>query len=141
MERLGVKITPIRRMAFGMFLTAFSFVISAWLQERLDAGEHVHWNWQILAYIVMTVAEVLVSATGLEFAYAQAPRRMKATVMAFWYLTVSFGNIFVAIVIDATKDRPLSDQFWLFAAVMAVIALLFTARVAFYKGKDYAQGG
>jgi proton-dependent oligopeptide transporter, POT family len=140
LEKLGIRITPLRRMAFGMFLAAASFVVVALLQQRIDAGAHVHVGWQVLAYLVLTASEVLVSATGLEFAYAQAPRRMKSTLMAFWYLTVSFGNIFVALILDATKQKPPVEQFWLFGGLMAAVAVLFTLRVAFYKGKDYAQG-
>jgi POT family proton-dependent oligopeptide transporter len=139
LERMGLKITPIGRMAVGMLLVAFSFVLTAWLQIRIDNGETVHFAWQLVAYVILTTAEILVSATGLEFAYSQAPRRMKSTVMAFFYLTVSFANIFVAIVLDATKDKPLVGQFWFFAGVMAIIGVLFAIRVKFYKSREYAQ--
>ncbi len=139
-ERMGIKITPLRRMAVGMLLTAFSFAVVAILQARLDAGAHVHVVWQIIAYLIMTSAEVLVSATGLEFAYGQAPKRMKSTLMAFWYLTVTFGNLFVVLIMDLTKDKPPVQQFWLFGGIMLGIAMLFTLRVVFYKGREYAQG-
>ena len=139
LERMGLKITPIGRMAFGMMLVAFSFVLTAWLQIRIDSGETVHFAWQLVAYVILTTAEILVSATGLEFAYSQAPRRMKSTVMAFFYLTVTFANVFVALVLEATKDKPLVGQFWFFAEVMAIIGVLFVIRVKFYKSREYAQ--
>jgi len=50
-------------------------------------------GWLIPQYIVVTVAEVLVSVTGLEFGYAQAPKSMKAVVQSFWLLTTCFGNL------------------------------------------------
>jgi proton-dependent oligopeptide transporter, POT family len=139
LEKRGVKVTPIRRMAFGMFMTATSFVTVAILQHLLDAGVHVHWAWQIIAFALLTASEVLVSATGLEFAYGQAPRRMKSTLMAFWYLTVTFGNLFVVLVIALTKDYSIATRFWLFAAMMAGVAILFTIRMQFYKGREYPQ--
>jgi dipeptide/tripeptide permease len=37
--------------------------------------------------------EVMVSITGLEFSYTQAPRKMKSAVMALWFFTVSVGNL------------------------------------------------
>jgi POT family proton-dependent oligopeptide transporter len=140
LEKAGIKITPIRRMTAGMLATALSFVIVALIQSRLDAGAHLHWAWQFLAYIVLTISELLVSATGLEFAYGQAPKRMKSTLMAFWYLTVTFGNLFVVLIIDLTKGRPAVQQMWLFAAFMAGVAVLFAVRAAFYKSRDYPQG-
>ena len=33
------------------------------------------------------------SATGLEFAYTQAPPSMKSVVQSFWLLTTCLGNI------------------------------------------------
>ena len=37
--------------------------------------------------------EVLVSATGLEFAYSQAPQAMKGALMSFWLLAVTVGLV------------------------------------------------
>ena len=33
--------------------------------------------------MLLTIAEVLIYQTGLEYAYTQAPERMKSTIMAF----------------------------------------------------------
>jgi POT family proton-dependent oligopeptide transporter len=139
-EKRGMKITPIRRMTVGMLMTALSFVVVALIQQRIDAGAHVHWAWQIIAYVILTTSELLVSATGVEFAYSQAPKRMKSTLMAFWYLTVTFGNLFVVLIIDLTKGRPVVQQMWIFAGIMAAVAVLFSIRAAFYQSRDYPQG-
>ena len=39
----------------------------------MDGGDALSIAWQILPYALLTFGEVLVSATGLEFAYSQAP--------------------------------------------------------------------
>ena len=49
--------------------------------------------WLIPQFTVITIAEVLISVTGLEFAYTQAPLSMKSVLTSFWLLTVCFGNI------------------------------------------------
>jgi POT family proton-dependent oligopeptide transporter len=54
--------------------------------------------WQLVPYVALTIGEVLVSVTGLEFAYSQAPREMKGTIMSFWLLTTAAGNFVVAVV-------------------------------------------
>ena len=97
-DRAGLKTTPLRRLTFGMFLTSLSFVATALLQQHIaDSPEGTVWaGWQVVQYTVLTIAEVMVSVTGLEFAYTQAPKRMKSTVMGFWLLTVTFGNVLVA---------------------------------------------
>jgi POT family proton-dependent oligopeptide transporter len=80
-----------------------------------------------------------VSVTGLEFAYSQAPRRMKSTVMGFWLLTVSAGNVLVVFLVGF-KGLPLASLFWIFAGLMAAAGVLFGLRAAFYVSRDYTQG-
>ena len=89
-------LTPLRKIAIGFFLTVPPFLISAWIEQQLGAGEFVNIAWQLLAYAILTAAEVMVSITCLEFSYTQAPKKMKSLVMAGFLMSVSLGNIFVS---------------------------------------------
>ena len=40
----------------------------------------------------------MVSITCLEFSYTQAPKTMKSVIMALFLMSVSVGNLFVALV-------------------------------------------
>jgi POT family proton-dependent oligopeptide transporter len=141
-EKIGIKITPLRKMTTGMVLSSVAFIAVALLQKRIDdlakAGELVPVFWQVIPYLIMTTAEVLVSVTGLEFAYTQAPRAMKSTIMGFWLLTVTMGNVLVAF-LAGFKGMPLVQFFWVFAGLMAAAALIFAALAYLYKGKTYLQ--
>jgi POT family proton-dependent oligopeptide transporter len=140
LERSGVKVTPLRRMTVGMVLASLAFVATA-LIERAITGQStpIPWEWQLIPYAIMTLGEVLVSATGLEFAYTQAPRRMKSTIMSFWNFTVSIGNVLVAMV-ALLPDLSMENFFWLFAGLMAAAATAFGVIAYFYTYRDYAQG-
>lgn len=144
LERRGKAIKPLRRMAAGMFLAVGAFAVAALLQARMEAaaaaGAKVHVLWQVAQYLVMTTSEVLISVTGLEFAYTQAPRRMKSTIMGFWLLGVTFGNVLVAFLAPMQKILTLSQFFWVFTALMVGAAVVFTILASFYKGKTYLQG-
>ena len=63
--------------------------------------------WLIPQYTIITVGEVLNSATAGEFVYTQAPKSMKSVVGSFWFLTTCFGNIldifFVEIKLHPTE--------------------------------------
>lgn len=137
-----VKLTPLRKMTAGMFIASLSFVAVALIQYTVDAsiagGGEVHVAWQFFPYFLITFAEVLVSVTGLEFAYSQAPKRMKSTVMGFWLLTVALGNVLVAL-LAKFSDLELVNFFWVFAGLMAVAAFLFGLRAAGYQARDYPQ--
>ena len=56
--------------------------------------------WIFPQFFLITIAEVMISITGLEFAYTQAPIFMKSVLASFWLLTVSVGNIVVIIVAE-----------------------------------------
>src|SRR5437660_189775 len=89
-------LTPLRKIGIGLFITALSFVMIVVIQGWIDAGLKPTINWQFLAYVILTLGEAMVSITGLEFSYTQAPNKMKSAVMALWLFTVSMGNLFTA---------------------------------------------
>jgi len=99
-------VTPLRKIGAGLFVTAGSFLVIAWIESRIQAGVVVSVWWQILAYVILTAAEVLVSITALEYSYKQAPLAMKSFIMALFLLSVSAGNLFTAAV-NHYMVRPL----------------------------------
>jgi POT family proton-dependent oligopeptide transporter len=95
------RVTPLRRIGIGLFTIAGSFVIVGWIEGRIQSGNKVSAWWQILAYVVLTASEVLVSITALEFSYKQAPLRIKSFIMALFLLSTSVGNLMIAAVNNA----------------------------------------
>lgn len=140
-ERLGLRPTPLRRMGTGMFLGALAFVGCGWIQHRMDGGETLSLAWQLLPYIVLEAGEVMVSATGLEFAFAQAPPTMKSTVMSFWLLTISTGNLLVALFTGLNArfvHARGAVEFLFYAGLMFVVAVVFAVAAARYREKTAA---
>jgi len=92
------NLTALKKMGIGLWLMVLAFGIASVIQESLDSGYSLHVGWQIIACLVLTASEVMVSVTCLEFAYTQAPKAMKSLVMALFLLTVSLGNYFTSLV-------------------------------------------
>lgn len=138
MKKIGINPHPLRRMTMGMMTAGISFVLVAFIQAQLDAGESVHIVWQVLPYLIITLAEVMVSITGLEFAYSQAPKRMKSVIMGFWLFNVTLGNLLVALIAKLPDMDP-ETFFWTFAGLMFAAGSLFALRGKFYRYKDYTQ--
>jgi len=140
-----VTLTPLRKIAAGLFVTCLAFALAAWLQERIDAGQTPHIAWQLLAYVILTAAEVMVSITCLEFSYTQAPNTMKSFIMAFYMLSVAAGNLFTSAVNfvlrtpQGTARLEGADYFWFFTAVMTVTALLFLIVARYYREQNHIQ--
>ena len=122
-------LTPLRRMPLGMFIAGLSFVCVAAIQRELDSGIKLSVLWQLVPYVLLTLGEVLVSVTGLEFAYAQAPRKMKGTIMSLFYLAISIGNLIVVIV-AALNVYTGAASFLFYAALVALsgVGMTFIAR-------------
>jgi dipeptide/tripeptide permease len=101
--------------------------------------------WQLLAYVIITAAEVLVSITCLEFSYTQAPPQMKSFIMSLYLLSVSAGNVIVALVNRFTRDADGNstlvgaDYYWFFTKMMAVAAVVFIVVGLLYRPRDYMQ--
>ena len=134
-ERWGLRPTLLRRMGAGMVLAAVAFLISAMLQKRIEGGEHLSVLWQLLPYGAMTAAEVLISATGLEFAFSVAPGRLKSTIMSFWLLSVAIGNKLASVVTELNSIKnpagetvrriSASNEMLIYVALMLVVAGVF----------------
>ncbi|MDT8407187.1 MAG: MFS transporter [Methylococcales bacterium] len=126
-----LPLTPLTKMRTGLVLTALAFLVSALIQSRIDQGGHPSILWQLLAYLLLTSAEVMVSITCLEFSYTQAPKTMKAWIMAFFYLAIAAGNLFTSLVnfsldaLFADRQTLSAGYFWFFAGLMLITALLF----------------
>jgi len=90
------KLTPMRKISVGLFVMVIGFAMVGIVQGWIDEGQRPSIGWQILAYAILTASEVMVSITGLEFAYTQAPKKMKSVIMALFLMSVSLGNLFTA---------------------------------------------
>jgi len=138
-------LTPLRKISIGLFLTVPAFLLPAWLEARLDAGENVNIIWQLGGYMIITAAEILVSITALEFSYTQAPKRMKSFVMGGFLMSVAIGNLFTTAVNvfiqnpDGTSKLDGPTYYLFFAAAMAVTAVLFVPVAVWYKERTYIQ--
>jgi POT family proton-dependent oligopeptide transporter len=89
-------LTPLRKVGLGLFIMVSSFALVALIQSWIDAGEKPSISWQILAFALLTIAEVMVSIVALEFAYTQAPKTMKSLLMCYYLGAVALGNVLVA---------------------------------------------
>jgi POT family proton-dependent oligopeptide transporter len=140
-----VRLTPLRKIGAGFVVTALSFLIVAWIERQIEAGERPTVWWQILAYVVITSGEVMVSVVGLEFSYTQAPRTMKSLVVAIWYFAVSAGNFFAAqvnrLLQDADGNLVITNvQYYLyFAGLMAIATVIYVFYALTYREQTFLQ--
>jgi len=142
-----VRLTPLRKIGLGLFMVVPAFATSALVETAIQQGHTPHILWQILAYFLLTFAEILISITALEFSYTQAPNKMKSVIMGLFYLSVALGNLFTARVNALIVQAEAAGQtllqganyYWFFTGCIAVTAVLFVIWSPFYRGQTFIQ--
>lgn len=149
LKRFGWEMTALRRMTAGIAFAGLSWIVVGAMQVVLDGGTAFSIAWQVVPYALLTLGEVLVSATGLEFAYSQAPQAMKGAIMSFWSLSVTVGNLWVLMVNGAVKNDAVTNfiastgfgltafQMFFFAAFAFAAALAFGLYARRYHVADH----
>jgi POT family proton-dependent oligopeptide transporter len=135
-ERRGIKVTPLRKMGAGMVLTIIAFVMSAIIEFFLNNGVQLNVGWQILPYIAVTAAEILISIPGLEFAYTQAPVTLKSTLMSLYLLAISIGNLLTAVVSYLNKFHGVGEYLF-YAGMMALVLGVFIWIATNYQERNF----
>ncbi len=97
--------------------------------------------WQVLAYLVITMAEVLISVTGLELAYAAAPKSMTGFVTACWLVTVGMGDLVINAPITRLYPvmQPTAYFGMLGGALLVVTVAFFFVAVQFNRAVAAAE--
>ena len=97
------------KIGLGMLVAAAAFVVllvGSWglpIQgEQLAAVEAgtatlVSPNWLISTYLVLTVAELLLSPIGISFVSKVAPPQYKGMMMGGWFVATAIGNFLISI--------------------------------------------
>jgi len=153
LKRMGWEPTALRRMTAGIAFSGLAWIVIGGIQIVMDGGEPMSIVWQILPYALLTFGEVLVSATGLEFAYSQAPQAMKGVVMSFWNLTTTIGNLWVLLANAAVRNESVTSniattglsvtafQMFFFAVFALIAALIFGLYARSYRVVDNYRSG
>jgi POT family proton-dependent oligopeptide transporter len=148
LRRMGFAVTALQRMGWGIVFSGLAWVAAGIIQLYIDGGASTSLAWQSLPYLLLTFGEVLVSATALEFAYSQATLAMKGVIMALWYLSVTFGNLWVLLTNAAVRNEGVTAQIastglsenaflmFFFAAFALVVAGFFALYARGYPMQD-----
>ena len=136
------KLTAIKKISIGLFLAVPSFLIIGYLQSQIEGGASPSIGWQVLAYAILTLSEVFISITCLEFSYTQAPNSMKSIVMGIFMISIALGNFLTAIItqlVPKSLGTGTALYFYFYAGLMFATALLFFFILKSYKETTYLQ--
>ncbi|CAF2924617.1 unnamed protein product [Rotaria sp. Silwood2] len=144
LRRLKINISPIRRITFSFVFASIGMAWAAFVQHMIySTGPNYTYTrklcltcqkfnnisvaWQIPSYIVMAIAEILGSITGLEYAFTHAPASMKSIVVSLFLFTTAIGSALSFALLPLTIDPKL---IWMYASLLI---MAFVISVAFLR--------
>lgn len=99
--------------------------------DWVKPAERVTAWWQILAFFVLTLGEILISVTGLELAFVAAPPTMKSFVTACWLVTVGLANLLInAPITRLYPHMEPGPYFLMLAGAVVVVVVMFVPLAA-----------
>jgi POT family proton-dependent oligopeptide transporter len=154
----GIKVRATDKMLVGFLLTALCMAVMSVAGFRTGTGEmrpvvkdgHVEMKdgkpveqlyvpeeqrvtiwWQVLAFLLITVAEILISVVGLELAFVVSPPSMKGFITGLWLLTVSLASLFINAPVGRLYTVMSPGAYFAMlsgALVIVAFAFIFVAR-------------
>ncbi|KAK5134304.1 hypothetical protein LTR08_006733 [Meristemomyces frigidus] len=86
----------------------------AGMDGKTPLPNNVHIAVQTPAYVLIGVAEIFISVTGLEYAYTKAPPSMKSFVQSLYLFTNAIGSALNEALVPATGDPEIM---WMYTGV------------------------
>ncbi len=114
LDRRGLKLRPTDKMLIGFVLGVVTMATMAAAGFLTSKDAKISVLWEVIAYVVITTAEICISVVGLELAFTAAPTHMKSFVTACWLLTIFAGDS-MAIPLTWLYESKLPAQLtWLY---------------------------
>ena len=116
---------PLKRMGMGILMAGIAYGTVAALEYRINTGAQLSILWQCIPYFLLTLSEILVSTTGLEYAYTAAGKNLKSIVSSFWLLTSTLGNLLVVFLTTLVDDPASVQAFVLYGSMSILVGIVF----------------
>lgn len=118
LERMGIRFTPLKRIAWGFGLAAASMVASSVTQHYIyklgECGDHpsdkdckaapINVWVQTIPYLLIAFSEIFTSITALEYAFTKAPKNLRSVVTSVFLfmsaISYAIGEAFVSLSAD-----------------------------------------
>ncbi|OQR90793.1 Proton-dependent Oligopeptide Transporter (POT) Family [Achlya hypogyna] len=165
LERLGVRLTILRKMGVGLVVAALCMVVAGAVEvvrkdvgplegvssncadaaERLPMARLSVW-WQTPQYLLVGVAEILVSIPSYDLFYSEVPESMRSVCQAMNLLTVTLGSLVAGGVNSVfsfwvTTDLDAGHLEYVFYILAALVLLNLAGFVFVAQDFEYHEPG
>ena len=112
------------KQGLGLIVLGSSFILMDRAQVLADATGPVSPMWLIVAYIIQTVGELMLSPVGLALTSRAAPVRLSALLMGVWMLSSAAGNKLAGSLENIMNGTGIAPYKFLYMACIGAGVLL-----------------
>lgn len=113
-----------RKIGYGMVMAGLAYCVMVFASMSLvGTNGDVSPNWLISTYLLLTLAELLLSPMGISFVSKVAPPKLKGSMMGGWFAATAVGNYLVSIPMILWGKIPV----WSIWVILIVLCLLSAA--------------
>ncbi len=120
-DNRGYKINIATKIKIGMIIASLAFIVLAIIENYINKDLILSIKLQILPFILITIAEVLIMPSSAEFAYSVAPHWAKCRSISFFFLSICLGNILNILIFSIIKNRYL---IFMGSAILGILSFL-----------------
>ena len=114
------------KMAFGLLLLSFGFMVLIPAASQVDAGHQVSPLWLVAAYSLHTFGELSLSPIGLSMVTKLSPVRFASLLMGVWFLANAAANWLAGQLSTLYPDPNRTEFTSIFGFVINDFASFFT---------------
>ncbi|EEQ89342.1 hypothetical protein RJZ56_005474 [Blastomyces dermatitidis] len=136
LRKLGIKLTPVKRITIGFFLASSSMIAATVIQYYIyklgpcgkeanvcaadDIPAPISVWVQAVPYVLGGVSEIFASVTSLEYAFTKAPKNMRSLVQAVALFMNAFSAALGQALVGLSED-PLLEWNYAVTAILAFV--------------------
>ena len=134
LAKIGIK-TALQKVTCGFICCMTSFVTAAIIEWKINR-DYIPMLWLFPQYFLIALSEVFIWVPVVNFAYTQAPERMKSVMTSFVYVTVACGSLIVIIVSGSKLVESQMNEFLIYSGAMIFNILFFMILIRNYTFVD-----
>jgi POT family proton-dependent oligopeptide transporter len=114
------------KILIGMFISGFAMLVMvlAGLAGGNADNNSMSPLWLVGAYLIVTLAEIMVSPMGQSYVTKVAPPRMKGLMIGFWFAATAAGSLGSGLLGRFYGDFPHHQYYLLIAGLLFLAALM-----------------
>ncbi|MDE7376000.1 MAG: MFS transporter, partial [Muribaculaceae bacterium] len=125
LARKGKEPSAPRKIGYGMIKSSLAYLVMIFGSLSLvGTNGDVSSNWLISTYLLLTLAELLLSPMGISFVSKVAPPKYKGMMMGGWFAATAVGNYLVSIPMYLWGRIPVWTV-WLILISLCALSALF----------------